>query len=125
MPDSLPRIAIYTDGGSKPNPGPGGWGAVFVQDRRVVRELCGGDPETTNNRMELLGAIEALDALDGPHDVVVHTDSRYVENGITRWIDGWRRRGWVRFSRWGSSTDESDRAKRKKAFLRSRAVSLT
>lgn len=87
------EVLIYTDGGCDPNPGPGGWGAVLVCGRHR-QELFGGERHTTNNRMELTAAIEALKRLRCPCHVTVVTDSTYVRNGITRWLDAWRRRGW-------------------------------
>ncbi len=89
----LPRIEIFTDGACKGNPGPGGWGALIRSGARE-RELSGGEPLTTNNRMELLAAIEALNALKRPCRVALTTDSNYVRDGITKWIHGWRRNGW-------------------------------
>jgi len=86
-------VQIWTDGGCKPNPGPGGWGAVLVFRGRE-RELSGADPATTNNRMELTAAACALEALTKPCQVVLRTDSEYVRNGITRWHSGWVRRNW-------------------------------
>jgi ribonuclease HI len=86
-------VEIWTDGGCKPNPGPGGWAAV-LRFRDTVRELSGREDATTNNRMELTAAAEALEALRRPCRVVVHTDSEYVRNGITRWHTGWVRRNW-------------------------------
>ena len=88
-----PAIHVFTDGACKGNPGPGGWGALLVDDGRE-RELFGGERETTNNRMELTAVIRALEALDAPSDVEVHTDSQYVKNGIESWIHGWKRNGW-------------------------------
>ena len=86
-------VVVHTDGACSGNPGPGGWGAILVWgDHR--RELCGGEPETTNNRMELLAAISALDALKRPVKVELHTDSSYLKDGITKWIHGWKRNGW-------------------------------
>jgi ribonuclease HI len=86
-------IEIFTDGACRGNPGPGGWGVLLLSgDRR--RTLHGGARETTNNRMELTAAIEALNALNGSRTVILHTDSKYVMNGIESWIDGWKRRGW-------------------------------
>ncbi len=86
-------IEIWTDGACSGNPGPGGWGALLIQgDRR--REIYGGDPQTTNNRMELLAAIEALSALRRSSRVRLHTDSTYVKDGLTKWIHGWKRNGW-------------------------------
>ncbi len=96
MAEPKPKIRIYTDGGAKPNPGRGGWGAVFVNEKRkIVRELQGGEDETTNNRMELTAAIVALESLEEPHEVALHTDSKYLQNGITQWLAGWRKRGWL------------------------------
>jgi ribonuclease HI len=92
-PDPDQVVEIWTDGGCKPNPGPGGWAAV-MKFRGHVRELCGADPATTNNRMELTAAAEALEALKRPSHVVVHTDSQYLQNGITRWHTGWVRKNW-------------------------------
>jgi ribonuclease HI len=86
-------VDIYTDGACKGNPGVGGWGAVLDCDGRV-REIFGGEPHTTNNRMELTGVIRALEALKRPCRARVHTDSQYVRNGITEWIHAWKRRGW-------------------------------
>lgn len=86
-------VEIWTDGGCKPNPGPGGWGAV-LRFRDSERELSGAEAATTNNRMELTAAAAALEALTRPCRVALHTDSEYVRNGITRWRDGWVRRGW-------------------------------
>ncbi len=86
-------VEIWTDGGCKPNPGPGGWGVV-LRFRGVERELTGCDPATTNNRMELTAAAAALEALKRPSRVVVHTDSEYVRNGVTRWSAGWVRKNW-------------------------------
>lgn len=90
-PDGV--VEIWTDGGCRPNPGPGGWGAVLVYGGHV-RELAGAEPVSTNNRMELTAAAAALEALHRPCRVVLHTDSEYVRNGITRWINGWVRRNW-------------------------------
>ena len=87
------RVEIYTDGACKGNPGPGGWGAVLTCEGRE-RELCGGEPETTNNRMELTAVIEALRALRQPSHVTLHTDSQYVQKGITECIHSWKAKGW-------------------------------
>jgi len=86
-------VEIYTDGACKGNPGPGGWGALLRSGRRE-RELFGGEPDTTNNRMELTAVIRALEALKRPCDVAVFTDSEYVKKGITEWLAAWKRRGW-------------------------------
>jgi ribonuclease HI len=89
----LPEVEIFTDGACKGNPGPGGWGAIIRSGERE-KELSGGEPLTTNNRMEMMAAIGALEALRRPCDVVLHTDSLYLRDGITRWIHGWQRNGW-------------------------------
>lgn len=86
-------IEIYADGACKGNPGPGGWGAWLAYDGHE-KELCGGEPLTTNNRMELTAVIRALEALKRPFKVRVHTDSVYVQKGISEWIHGWKVRGW-------------------------------
>lgn len=86
-------VVIYTDGACKGNPGPGGWGA-WMRWGEHEKELFGGEPSTTNNRMELTAVIEALAALKRPTPVAVYTDSEYVKNGITTWIKGWKNRGW-------------------------------
>lgn len=88
-----PEVVIYTDGACKGNPGPGGWGA-WLRSGEHEKELSGGEPLTTNQRMELTAAIEALTALTRPSRVVLYTDSRYVLGGITSWIQGWKRNGW-------------------------------
>jgi ribonuclease HI len=88
-----PPVVIYTDGSCKGNPGPGGWGA-WLSIGEHSKELFGGEPQTTNQRMELMAAIQALSALTRPCAVVLYTDSRYVLDGITRWIHGWKRNGW-------------------------------
>lgn len=87
------EIEIFTDGACSGNPGPGGWG-VLLRCGTVVKELSGYDPDTTNNRMELMAAIEALRALNRPCKVSLCTDSQYVKNGITQWIFSWKRRNW-------------------------------
>ncbi|MGE0224787.1 MAG: ribonuclease HI [Acetobacteraceae bacterium] len=92
-PDPDQVVEIWTDGGCRPNPGPGGWAAILVF-RGVERELSGFDPETTNNRMELTAAAEGLEALKRPCHVLLHTDSEYLKNGITRWHQGWVRKNW-------------------------------
>ena len=95
------RVTIYTDGACSGNPGPGGWGAVLVSGP-LRKEISGGDPETTNNRMELTAAIEALRALTGPAEVDLYTDSTYLKKGISEWIGSWKANGWRRRSgkRW-------------------------
>ena len=86
-------VTIYTDGACKGNPGPGGWGALLVVGARE-REIFGGEPHTTNNRMELTAVIRALESLTRPCEVALYTDSQYVKNGIESWIHGWKRNGW-------------------------------
>ncbi len=93
MPKPKQRVEIYTDGACSGNPGPGGWGAVLSWNGHE-KTLSGGAAETTNNRMELQAAIEALRALKKPCRVDLHTDSRYVKNGITEWLPGWKAKGW-------------------------------
>ena len=88
-------VIIYTDGGCVPNPGVGGWAAILIY-RGKERELSGGDPDTTNNRMEMTAAISGLEALSRPCAVEVYTDSEYVKRGITEWLPGWKRRNWKR-----------------------------
>ena len=89
----METIEIFTDGACKGNPGRGGWGALMVTGAHE-KELFGGEPDTTNNRMELKAVIEALSALTRPCEVIVHTDSQYVQKGISEWIHGWKARGW-------------------------------
>lgn len=86
-------VEIYTDGACKGNPGPGGWG-VLMKSGSVVKELHGGERNTTNNRMELLAVIRALEALKRPCHVLLHADSQYVLKGITEWLAGWKAKGW-------------------------------
>ena len=101
MPESLPQgrsaarpeVEIFTDGACSGNPGPGGWGAV-LRFRGVEKELAGGEAPTTNNRMELMAAIAALEALQRPCRVDLYTDSKYLKDGITLWLPGWKARGW-------------------------------
>ncbi len=88
-----PRVVIHTDGACSGNPGPGGWGAI-LESGPHRKEIKGGEPMTTNNRMELTAAIEALEALKGPSEVDLYTDSAYLRGGITSWIKGWKRNGW-------------------------------
>ena len=94
----MPDLYAYTDGACSGNPGPGGWGVLMIARNGAVvvkeRELCGGEGLTTNNRMELMAAIAALEALTRDSDVIVVTDSAYVKNGITDWMDNWKRKGW-------------------------------
>ncbi|MBW8268104.1 ribonuclease HI [Caldovatus aquaticus] len=91
-------VEVWTDGGCSPNPGPGGWAAILVSGPHR-KELSGAEPHSTNNRMELTAAIAALEALKGPCRVVLHTDSEYLRNGITRWVKDWLRNGWRTASR--------------------------
>jgi ribonuclease HI len=94
----MPEIHAWTDGACSGNPGPGGWGVLMrAMDGTTVikeRELKGGEADTTNNRMELLAAINALETLTRPTDITIITDSAYVKNGVTGWIHGWKRNGW-------------------------------
>lgn len=91
-------LIAYTDGACSGNPGPGGWGVLMqaMSGGKIIKErgLCGGEPDTTNNRMELLAAINALDALGRAATITIVTDSTYVKNGVTTWIHGWKRNGW-------------------------------
>ena len=89
----MAEVEIFTDGACKGNPGPGGWGAI-IRSGPHEKELSGGEPQTTNNRMELTAAIRALQALNRPCDVTLSTDSNYVRDGIMKWIHGWQRNGW-------------------------------
>ena len=89
------RVKIYTDGGCDPNPGVGGWAAVFMYKGKY-KELSGGEEQTTNNRMELTAAIEALQTLKRPCAVTIHTDSEYLKNGITHWLPAWKQNQWRR-----------------------------
>ena len=89
----LPHVEIATDGACKGNPGPGGWGAV-LRFGTIEKDLSGGEPHTTNNRMELMAAIVGLEALKKPSRVTLSTDSRYVMDGLTKWIHGWQKNGW-------------------------------
>ena len=90
---SLPHVVVHTDGACSGNPGPGGWGAI-LQSGGKTKELKGGEAHTTNNRMELMAAISALEALTKPCRVDLYTDSQYVRNGISAWIHGWKKNGW-------------------------------
>ena len=89
----MSRVEIWTDGACSGNPGPGGWGAI-LRFGETSKELSGGEPHTTNNRMELLAAISALETLKRPCGVDLHTDSQYLRQGVTGWIHGWKRNGW-------------------------------
>ncbi|WP_158915328.1 ribonuclease HI [Caulobacter sp. S45] len=88
-----PDVVIYTDGACSGNPGPGGWGAILTSGQHE-REICGGEAHTTNNRMEIMAAIRALQSLKRPCKVELHTDSQYLRQGITEWLAGWKARGW-------------------------------
>ena len=90
---SADKVVVFTDGACSGNPGPGGWGAILTF-KGVEKELKGGEAHTTNNRMELMAAISALEAMKRPCLVELHTDSQYVKNGITSWIHNWKRNGW-------------------------------
>jgi ribonuclease HI len=92
-PAPQPRVTIYTDGACSGNPGPGGWGAILISGTHR-KELSGGEAQTTNNRIELMAAISALEALKRSSHVDLHTDSEYVKNGISAWIHGWKKKGW-------------------------------
>ncbi len=89
----MKKLTVYTDGACSGNPGPGGWGALLLYGDKE-KELSGGEKETTNNRMELMAAIRALEALKSPCEVNLYTDSTYVRSGITQWIHGWKKNGW-------------------------------
>ena len=89
----MKTVEVFTDGACSGNPGPGGWGAILISGEHR-KELSGGEAGTTNNRMELLAAISALEALKGPSRVDLHTDSKYVQDGISKWIHGWKKNGW-------------------------------
>jgi len=91
--EELPLVSIFTDGACKGNPGPGGWGALLRMGT-TEKELSGGEAQTTNNRMEMTAAIKGLEALKRPCRVILTTDSRYVMDGLTKWIHGWLRNGW-------------------------------
>ena len=93
MTHGTDKVKIYADGACKGNPGPGGWGALLVTGA-TEKELFGGEPDTTNNRMELTAAIRGLDALTRPCEVDIFTDSQYVQKGMTEWVHSWKRRGW-------------------------------
>jgi ribonuclease HI len=86
-------VHIYSDGACKGNPGAGGWGALLISGGHR-KEICGGEPDTTNNRMEMMAVIRALESLKRPSTVQVHTDSQYVQKGISEWMSGWKKRGW-------------------------------
>ncbi len=93
-PTGRPKVIVFTDGACSGNPGPGGWGAILMSGPHR-KELSGGEAMTTNNRMELLAAISALEALKQSSDVTLTTDSNYVKDGISKWIFGWKKKGWL------------------------------
>ena len=90
---TMPAVVMYTDGACPGNPGRGGWG-VWMSSGAHQKEMCGGEPQTTNNRMELTAVIEGLASLKRPCDITIYTDSEYVRKGITEWLASWKRRGW-------------------------------
>jgi len=94
----MKQVEIFTDGACKGNPGPGGWG-VLLRMGKNEKEMSGGEPDTTNNRMEMQAAIEGLSALIEPCKVDLYTDSKYVVDGITKWVHGWKKRGWINASK--------------------------
>jgi ribonuclease HI len=94
----MKTVEIFTDGACKGNPGPGGWGAILRMGKHE-KELSGSEPQTTNNRMEMTAVIKALEALIEPCEVKLHTDSKYVIDGITKWVAGWKRNGWKNASK--------------------------
>lgn len=94
----MKKVEIFTDGACKGNPGPGGWGAILRMGRHE-KELSGSAPDTTNNRMEMTAAIKALEALIEPCEIALHSDSKYVLDGITKWVHGWQRNGWKNASK--------------------------
>lgn len=91
---SLQQVIIYTDGACNPNPGPGGWAAIVLHPGSQPQELCGAEPNTSNNQMEMRAVLEALKSLNGPHQVTLYTDSKYLRQGITEWLPQWQQRGW-------------------------------
>ena len=105
----MKKITIHTDGGCLGNPGPGGWAAVLDYDGRT-KEISGGEPATTNNRMELQAAIAALGALKEPCEIDFHTDSEYLRNGITKWLASWKARGWITTTKQPVKNDDLWRA---------------
>jgi ribonuclease HI len=94
----MKRVEIFTDGACKGNPGPGGWGALLRMGKHE-KELSGSEPSTTNNRMEMTAVIRALEALIEPCEVILHSDSRYVIDGMTKWVHGWQKKGWISSSK--------------------------
>ena len=96
--NALKKVDIFTDGACKGNPGPGGWGVILRMGRHE-KEMSGGDPATTNNRMEMTAVIRGLKALIEPCEVTIYTDSKYVIDGITKWVHGWKKNGWINASK--------------------------
>lgn len=94
----MAKVEIFTDGACRGNPGPGGWG-VLMRSGKHEKELCGGEHHTTNNRMEMMAVIQALSALTQKSEVVLTTDSQYVRKGITEWLEGWKKKGWMTSAR--------------------------
>jgi ribonuclease HI len=94
----MKRVELFTDGACKGNPGPGGWAALLRMGKHE-KELSGGDPATTNNRMEMMAVIRGLESLIEPCEVAIYTDSRYVMDGMTKWVAGWQKRGWINASK--------------------------
>ncbi len=94
----MKRVELFTDGACKGNPGPGGWGALLRLGQHE-KELSGADPDTTNNRMEMMAAIKGLGALIEPCEVEIYSDSKYLIDGITKWVAGWQKRGWINASK--------------------------
>ena len=117
---SAERVDIYTDGACSGNPGPGGWGALMIWNGHE-KELSGGEPATTNNRMELMAAIMALEALKRGRHVRIHTDSTYVKDGITKWIHNWKKNGWKNAAK--QPVKNAELWKRLEAALESHEVS--
>lgn len=105
MTVQIDKVTLYTDGACKGNPGSGGWG-VFLKYGEHEKELCGGETDTTNNRMELTAAIRGLEALKRPCQVDLYTDSQYVRKGITEWINGWKKNGWKTASKQPVKNDD-------------------
>ena len=91
--DDLQLVTIYTDGACSGNPGPGGWGALLIYNH-TRKQISGGEAHTTNNRMEMMAAIKALKILKKPCNIVLHTDSKYLQQGASEWLEGWKRKGW-------------------------------
>ncbi len=90
----LPKVTIYTDGSCEPNPGPGGWAAILLTPDQQEIQLSGGEAKTTNNRMELTAAIQALQSVVNPSEIILYTDSQYLQKGITEWLPNWIKRNW-------------------------------